>query len=1066
MSSSVVDTRSEFYQAKSMGSRILTLLRPERRSDAEQRRFDEFPFHDTSFLELERFLSEIGPECQEIYRSIHESTRLGEDELASLEARLRTELEQAEELRPALIDELERYLFRPVGFQQVWAEELDDIEKLRKQRGVQGRPFNSEKVLSRALDARLLGLSLSGGGVRSATFNLGLLQGMAKHGVLRRVDYLSTVSGGSYIGGWLTAWIKRHSFDKVEEHLKDETSDPRCTELQPISFLRDYSSYLTPENGLFSADTWTAGMTWARNTLLNLIVLVSALAALLLAPRLLDDFIEGFTAWLSGSGHLQEEVVTLIAVGCQFLIIYRVGRNLKLFGKNRLTGDHHENLAPGFGDTAWDIQRFIVLPAFISAWFCANRLRALASENAGFFSTHAAGVGVMITVCFTLLVYLQVRGGFIQCYLRETRNTTLNKRMAIFLCVLLPFIVACIKASLLYGVYALFRYWAIVDPVSFNTHSAVWGIPLLLADFSICIGIHIGLMGRNLPDDRREWWSGVAAYLGIYAFGILALFSAAFYGPWLVIEWVRNPGSFQWGGPGVILAWVLTTGAGVIAAKSGESKKGNVEDIKQSLTSRAITAVAPYVFMIGLFVLVSSALHILMFKAQWALAQVACGPQRHGRLCDAVSIGVATSIDLKALPKGYFDQVEFISLSIEVAFFAILLFVTWWMSRAVNINEFSMHHFYRNRLIRTYLGASHCSTDRRPNRLTGFDMTDDVLMASLRPECESGLREFQKPYSGPYPIFNAALNLVHGERLSWQERKATSFIFSPRFCGYDYLSKAGTPSVLPLRPAGYRPSSVYAYPDGGIHLGTAMAISGAAASPNAGSHTSSAMAFLLTVLNVRLGWWMGNPRHDMSWRRSGPRHGLMYLIRELFGSADDRQRHVYLSDGGHFENLGVYELVRRRCSVIIASDAEEDHKFSFDGLGGVIRKCFVDFGVRIDIDLKDIRPKDGEAYSSQHWASGLIHYPEGWTGTLIYVKASLMGDEPADLQTYLASHREFPHQSTTNQFFEESQFESYHRLGLHVAKDVFHSRSLGDCEWQGVPIERVEVMAAAAGSGR
>src|SRR5205807_4059036 len=191
----------------------------------------------------------------------------------------------------------------------------------------------------------------------------------------------------------------------------------------------------------------------------------------------------------------------------------------------------------------------------------------------------------------------------------------------------------------------------------------------------------------------------------------------------------------------------------------------------------------------------------------------------------------------------------------------------------------------------------------------------------------------------------AALNLVHGERLSWQERKATSFVFSPRFCGYDYISKTGTKSEPPLHNAGYRPSSAYAYSDGGIHLGTAMAISGAAASPNSGSHTSSAMAFLLTVLNVRLGWWMGNPRHDVSWRRSGPRHGLMYLVRELFGMADDRQRHVYLSDGGHFENLGIYELVRRRCSVIIACDAEEDHAFAFDGLGGVIRKCFVDFGV-------------------------------------------------------------------------------------------------------------------------
>ena len=168
--------------------------------------------------------------------------------------------------------------------------------------------------------------------------------------------------------------------------------------------------------------------------------------------------------------------------------------------------------------------------------------------------------------------------------------------------------------------------------------------------------------------------------------------------------------------------------------------------------------------------------------------------------------------------------------------------------------------------------------------------------------------------------------------------------------------------------------------------------------------------------------------------------------------ADDRAKHVYLSDGGHFENLGIYELVRRRCSVIIACDAEEDHAFSFDGLGGVIRKCFVDFGVRIDIDVRHIRPKPGEIYSSQHWTMGLIHYPEGATGTL-----------------------GFPHQSTTDQFFIESQVESYHRLGLNIAK-LFKDRTLGldpasiveDCAWRKITMradEPSETKAAAASSG-
>jgi hypothetical protein len=208
------------------------------------------------------------------------------------------------------------------------------------------------------------------------------------------------------------------------------------------------------------------------------------------------------------------------------------------------------------------------------------------------------------------------------------------------------------------------------------------------------------------------------------------------------------------------------------------------------------------------------------------------------------------------------------------------------------------------------------------------------------------------------------------------------------------------------------------------------------------------MAFLLTVFNVRLGWWMGNPRHDVSWRRSGPRHGLAYLLRELFGMANDRQQHVYLSDGGHFENLGIYELVRRRCSLIIACDAEEDHAFSFSGLGDAIRKCFVDFGVRIKIDTwNDLVPASG-SHSKAHYVQGDIQYPDGSTGTLLYIKASLTGDEPADLLAYAAKHEGFPHQSTSEQFFEESQFESYHRLGLHIGKAVFTSWKSDECEWQ------------------
>ena len=112
----------------------------------------------------------------------------------------------------------------------------------------------------------------------------------------------------------------------------------------------------------------------------------------------------------------------------------------------------------------------------------------------------------------------------------------------------------------------------------------------------------------------------------------------------------------------------------------------------------------------------------------------------------------------------------------------------------------------------------------------------------------------------------------------------------------------------------------------------------------------------MTVFNVRLGWWLQNPAQLRQWRHMGPRWGIMYLLSELLGMADDSSKYVYLSDGGHFENLGIYELVRRRCRFIVACDAGMDPGFEFEDLGNAIRKCQVDLGVTIDIDTRPIRP--------------------------------------------------------------------------------------------------------------
>jgi hypothetical protein len=202
-----------------------------------------------------------------------------------------------------------------------------------------------------------------------------------------------------------------------------------------------------------------------------------------------------------------------------------------------------------------------------------------------------------------------------------------------------------------------------------------------------------------------------------------------------------------------------------------------------------------------------------------------------------------------------------------------------------------------------------------------------------------------------------------------------------------------------------------------------------------GYNTRPLVAYLLTLFNVRLGWWLPNP----SRRRTGAGMGLtgfFYLLLESFGGATDHRPLLNVSDGGHFENLGIYELIRRRCRVIVASDAECDEELAFGSLGNVIRLCEVDFGTTIDIDVSALR-KGPDGFSRSHCAIGTIRYGNGSTGYLIYLKANLTSDEDASIQQYHASHPSFPHQSTANQFYTEDQFESYRRLGLHTVRTAF-----------------------------
>jgi len=235
----------------------------------------------------------------------------------------------------------------------------------------------------------------------------------------------------------------------------------------------------------------------------------------------------------------------------------------------------------------------------------------------------------------------------------------------------------------------------------------------------------------------------------------------------------------------------------------------------------------------------------------------------------------------------------------------------------------------------------------------------------------------------------------------------------------------------------YQPTAQYGDRHGGISLGTAMAISGAAVSPNQGYNTSPLLCFLMMLFNVRLGWWLGNPK-TKQFRHSGPRPALWPALKELTGLTTDSGDWIYLSDGGHFDNLGLYEMIRRRCRCIVICDAGCDLQPNFEDLANAVRKVYIDFGVRIEFDSLDIKPRQPPPASGARCAIATIRYPKSQrTGWLPYLKPAYQGtDERADIRGYAIAHQDFPHESTTDQWFSESQLESYRALGDHTVERI------------------------------
>jgi len=406
-------------------------------------------------------------------------------------------------------------------------------------------------------------------------------------------------------------------------------------------------------------------------------------------------------------------------------------------------------------------------------------------------------------------------------------------------------------------------------------------------------------------------------------------------------------------------------------------------------------------------------------------------------------------------PFGLIDR-KYVTPAIVV--FAIVSLASLVAFRCIDVNTFSLQNLYRNRLVRCYLGAARGSA-RLPNPYAGFDPRDDFPFYKL-----NGQR--------PYLLVNAALNITQGPDLAWQQRKAAAFVFSPLWSGYwlESAERSGT-NLTDAKRGGYVRTNNYVHEfpafqsdSEGILIGTAIATSGAAVSSQMGWASRGPLAFVLTLLNLRLGRWLPNSspprsrvvrwlmslehwpykrmdwnRSEKTWKKTSPEMGAFCYFNELLGRTNERSSWVYVSDGGHFENLGIYELVRRRCTRILCVDAGADPERTFSDLGNAVQKCRVDFGVDIKVDIRPLQV-DENGMSEKAFQVGTIEYPRTpdeppCTGRLIYLKPSLprcWNDLPADILAYRARHREFPHEATINQWFSESQFESYRQLGYVI----------------------------------
>ena len=894
-------------------------------------------------------------------------------------------------------------------------------------------------------------------------------------GLLKRFHYLSTVSGGGFIGGWLTRLIASANetvapnthieLENIEVKLATRTDGFESPELRA---LRRYTNYLAPKLGPFSADLWAGIVLWIRNTLINWLVFTALFVAIASLP-LLYVMLIAVLGWMPPKWPASATLSDIATIGVACVL---AAAALLMFGimiyRSIVELPSHSFPAvmeppppeEAFGKSGRVLNRYIVWWAF--GWCFVAPLAVvpilhirpainLADVGALFeptspISKQAAQDHPPVVSVELCKVVITVD---LSCATRSVPDPvpTIQHRHpwiiaaaggAVFVSGMAAYFAAWLRvATFTYSAFPQYRH---VQLKPFKANIGAWASASMMSAMLNSLGLYIGIgLGPTTLAIAGPLWVMMAEILRSTLY--IALRKDALRGD-LDREWsARLDGAkLSWvlvysGEALLVLAapgYVATSASSWLAIATGGAASGTLAALLGKSAKTMLAARTPDGnALVGTRILINTA--IVLFGTSLVLI-AGRGSAIFAEFLAVQVEHVVESRTLSPFPGGPAHGTVLLAVLLMIAYGSWLL--PPFLSRRINLNNFSMHAVYRNRLVRAFLGTARSPDRWRPDQYTHFDPRDDLRMASSF--------ENRSP-KALFPVVNVALNRTSGSDMARAERKALPFTITPHRCGFANPTRANPRAGFYAVTRDYAGNEREFGPaDGqnGISLGTAITLSGAAASPNMGYHSSPLTAFVMTLFNVRLGAWLPNPAWpgaDNSFLRTADADGIASMLNEIVGRSDAVDRYVYLSDGGHFDNLALYEMLRRRCRYMVVVDAGQDAAYAYADLRMLVQRASTDFGIKVvfasvqPIGEKSLRPSGAIANVTYPAVSdGPLGARGEEKGTILYLKPWLAPDAPMQLRAFQVLRPKFPHEPTGNQFFTESDFESYRELGRYI----------------------------------